>query len=159
MDRKFRRHPRIPIHQICTLRFANGDRHVNATTFCIATHGLGLWIVDPDRELYTAGDGVAVSLPVEGRLTELRGVIAWSEVAKNETLNVGVRFTSETVPPDAYVQWVGDQYIALRRDSMEIGSELAFQRKISLRTYQDALDRQARDGGYLEEHLLQLVAK
>ncbi len=159
MNRKFRRHPRIPTNQICSLRRTMGDQHVNATTFCVATHGLGLWVVEPDREQYNEGDLVTVSLPVEGRLTDLRGLVAWAETANNATLNIGIRFAHDMAPPDSYVRWVGDKYIALRRESMAIGGELAFQRRISLRTYQDALDRQARDGGYLEEHLLQLVAE
>ncbi len=157
MDRELRKHPRVPTNQSCSLRRNHRGHRTKATTFCVATHGLGLWLVEPDAGMYGVGEDITVSIPVEDELTELTGRIAWTQRGSNQTLNVGIHFAANPiVAPSSYLQWVETLYTSLRERSMALGGDLAFQRKISLRTYQDVLDRQARDGGYLREHLQRL---
>lgn len=159
MDRELRKHPRIPTNENCSLRFVESDHQIDATTFCIATHGLGISLVDPRRGIYAVGENVKVVISVDGESTELCGTLAWARRAQSHTIHIGIRLDLvHVVPPSSYLRWVEQRYITLRTQSLELGSELAFQRKISLRTYQDALDLQARDGGHLEEHLRQLSA-
>lgn len=160
MDRELRKHPRIPINKNCSLRFTGSGLRVDATTFNVATHGMGLNVNESNRDAVGIGDEVTISIPIVGERIELGGTISWVQGTENRAVHMGICFDADpVVAPAPYLQWVEDCFASLREQSMARGGEMAFQRQISLRTYQEALDHQARDGGDLEEHLQQLIAK
>ena len=157
MERELRKHPRVPSDDACALVSAESSQRVDGRTFCVATHGLGLWLADVETGIYVPGERVVVAIAVGREIAELGGTIAWIRRVPNRTLNVGIEFaTSPVVAPASYLQWVGRRLTSLRAHSLALGGNLARQRKISLRTFQEALDQQARDGGDLHEHLQRL---
>tara|TARA_R110002096_G_scaffold292224_2_gene486651 strand:- start:98478 stop:98756 length:279 start_codon:yes stop_codon:yes gene_type:complete len=87
------------------------------------------------------------------------GTIAWMQRAPNRSCSIGVRLRSQAAGDvHPYEAWVARRYSVLREESFELGGTLAADRMISLRALQRALDAQARDGGFLCDHLNEVSA-
>ena len=155
MTQDLRKHPRVPTNLACSLRVSESRDPVPATTVSVATEGLGLCLGQSDSEACNVGADVTVALPLGTELTELDGRIVWIRQAEDGTSILGIQLSSgpEMVPAPYYQTWVAQRYDSLRQESLALGGELAAQRAITLRSLQQALDDQARDGGNLSAHL------
>lgn len=154
MGRELRKHPRVPANLPCSLRYAGDTDAVRASAFSVASHGLGVHLDADHSSSLAVGTTVTIVLELEANRALVMGTIAWMQRAPNRSCSIGVRLRSQAAGDvHPYEAWVARRYSVLRRESFELGGTLAADRMISLRALQRALDNQARDGGYLCDHL------
>ena len=154
MEKELRKHPRVPANLPCSLLFAGSDDELTAYAFSIASEGLGVQLDRRPAVSLAVGETVTIALDLEGSLANVEGRIAWIQRAPNRSCSIGVHLSRQPASAiQSYEDWVEQRFAALREDSFELGGSLAADRVISLRVLQRALDDQARDGGFLCDHL------
>lgn len=155
MFEDLRKHPRVPADLSCELSCANGARKWPSRMRTLAREGVGLRMSDPDVVELEAGDEVAVTMMVFGASVRMQGRVVWVQAERHAPMHIGVHFEpADGDGREAFRRWVERAYETHRRRSEVLAAELAWRREVSLRELQDALDRQARDGGFLTDVLL-----
>ena len=154
MGRELRNHPRVPTNWPCSLQSTENDDAVKAHAFSVANQGLGVQ-VDADSNVSLAvGETVTIALELETDEALVVGTVAWVQRTPNRSCCIGVKLSPQSpreVHP--YKAWVAERFASLREESLQLGGTLAADRLITLRALQQALDDQARDGGFLCDHL------
>ena len=154
MESAIRRHPRVPTELPCTLRLGACDSAVLATAFSIASRGIGLEIDDTLFQALAVGSAVAVNLTLDTGSVVIAGSVAWSRRSSNGRCTVGIALTdTNDSAPTAFREWVDECFLSLREESYELVSNLASDGVVHWQALQTALDRQARLGGHLCDHL------
>lgn len=155
MFEDLRKHPRVPADLSCELSSINGSRKWPSRMRTMAREGVGLRVSDPELVELEAGDEVAVTMMVSGASVRMQGRVAWLHTERHAPLHVGVHFEpADGDGREEFRRWVELAYDGHRKRSEILAAELAWRREVSLRELQEALDRQARDGGFLTDVLL-----
>ncbi len=154
MERELRKHPRVPAKLACSLFCDKADDAIAAYCFSVASRGIGVLVEADSLVPLAVGETVTVALELERM--DVVGSIAWIQHAPNRSWSFGVQLHPESQNAAHYEDWVAERFAALREESLKLGGTLAGDRLITLRALQRALDDQARDGGFLSDHLSSL---
>lgn len=154
METPLRRHPRVPTSLPCALHNIASNSRVPARATSVATLGLGVEFQDVLEDGLDVGSPVSVNLALGTKVTSVKGSIAWLRRTSNKTCTIGIALSDdEESSPETFRTWVDLLFTHLRNESFELVAHLASDDVVHWQTLQTALDKQARDGGYLCDHL------
>lgn len=146
-----RRFPRASLSLPCAVGDASG-RVLRGRLWSATCDGVGLDIAVDD---VAEGDEVRLTFRADAEAIEIPARIVWRHPGGRAT-SAGAVVALDAAPADVpatYAAWLIEHLRRARAEALRLGACLALQRRISLRTLQEALDVQAVTGGPLDDAL------